>query len=157
MDTQTFQNIILLLSLTPIALLGVIFFLILKIKDLKIKIGDLNTQLNKQQEKQKSFLKFYIGSKALLDNVSLESTDPSTGTKVKFTVDYEVEIVDISETQLKVRALKFTGNDSWSSNPKNMQSIIKFMQDRWVSKKDAQLIMDEAHNRQVKLDELGII
>jgi hypothetical protein len=30
------------------------------------------------------------------------------------------------------------------------------MQDKWISKKDAQLIMDEAHNRQVKLEELGI-
>jgi hypothetical protein len=81
MDTQTFQNIILLLSLTPIALLGVIFFLILKLKDLKIKIGDLNTQLNKQQEKQKSFLKFYIGSKALLNDFGLEHTDSTTNKK----------------------------------------------------------------------------
>ena len=30
------------------------------------------------------------------------------------------------------------------------------MQDKWISKKDAQLIMDESHNRQVKLEELGI-
>jgi hypothetical protein len=156
MDTQTFQNIILLLSLTPIALLGVIFFLILKLKDLKIKIGDLNTQLNKQQEKQKSFLKFYIGSKALLNDFGLEHTDSTTNKKTSFTVDYEVEIVDISETQIKVRAVNFNGNDAWSRDPQHKQGIIAFMQDKWVSKKDAQLIMDEAHNRQVKLEELGI-
>ncbi len=156
MDTQTFQNIILLLSLTPIALLGVIFFLILKVKDLKIEISDLNTQLNKQQEKQKSFLKFYIGSKALLNDFGLEHTDSATGKKTSFTVDYEVEIVDISETQIKVRAVNFNGNDAWSRDPQNKQGIIAFMQDKWVSKKDAQLIMDEAHNRQVKLEELGI-
>jgi hypothetical protein len=156
MDTQTFQNIILLLSLTPIALLGVILFLILKVKNLKIKIGDLNTQLNKQQEKQKSFLKFYIGSKALLNDFGLEHTDSSSGKKTSFTVDYEVEIVDISETQIKVRAVNFNGNDAWSRDPQHKQGIIAFMQDKWVSKKDAQLIMDEAHNRQVKLEELGI-
>lgn len=156
MDTQTFQNIILLLSLTPIALLGVIFFLILKVKDLKIEISDLNTKLNKQQEKQKSFLKFYIGSKALLNDFGLEHTDSATGKKTSFTVDYEVEIVDISETQIKVRAVNFNGNDAWSRDPQHKQGIIAFMQDKWVSKKDAQLIMDEAHNRQVKLEELGI-
>ena len=156
MDTQTFQNIILLLSLTPIALLGVIFFLILKVKDLKIEISDLNTKLNKQHEKQKSFLKFYIGSKALLNDFGLEHTDSATGKKTSFTVDYEVEIVDISETQIKVRAVNFNGNDAWSRDPQHKQGIIAFMQDKWVSKKDAQLIMDEAHNRQVKLEELGI-
>jgi len=156
MDIQTFQNIILLLSLTPIALLGVIFFLILKVKDLKIEISDLNTKLNKQQEKQKSFLKFYIGSKALLNDFGLEHTDSATGKKTSFTVDYEVEIVDISETQIKVRAVNFNGNDAWSRDPQHKQGIIAFMQDKWVSKKDAQLIMDEAHNRQVKLEELGI-
>ncbi len=156
MDTQTFQNVILLLSLTPIALLGVILFLILRVKDLKVKISDLNTQLDKQKEKQKSFLKFYIGSKALLNDFNLSHTDSTTGKKTEFSVDYEVEVVDISETQIKVRATGFNGNDKWSKDPQHRQGIIAFMQDRWVSKKDAQLIMDEAHNRQVKLEELGI-
>jgi len=156
MDTQTFQNIILLLSLTPIALLFIIGYLILKLKDLTLKIDDLNGQLDKQKEKQKSFLKFYVGSKALLNDFGLEHTDSTTGKKTSFTVDYEVEIVDISETQIKVRAVNFNGNDSWSRDPQHKQGIIAFMQDKWVSKKDAQLIMDEAHNRQVKLEELGI-
>ena len=133
-----------------------ISFLIIGSELLQGKISDLNTQLNKQQEKQKSFLKFYIGSKALLNDFGLEHTDSTTGKKTSFTVDYEVEIVDISETQIKVRAINFNGNDAWSRDPQHKQGIIAFMQDKWVSKKDAQLIMDEAHNRQVKLEELGI-
>lgn len=156
MDAQTFQNIIMLISLTPIALLVVIGFLFLKIKDLKSQLKESNDKLYKQKEKEKSFLKFYIGSKALLNDFGLEHTDSTTNKKTSFTVDYEVEIVDISETQIKVRAVNFNGNDAWSRDPQHKQGIIAFMQDKWVSKKDAQLIMDEAHNRQVKLEELGI-
>ena len=156
MDVQTFQNIIILISLTPIALLVVIGFLFLKIKDLKSQLKESNDKLNKQKEKEKSFLKFYIGSKALLNDFGLEHTDSTTNKKTSFTVDYEVEIVDISETQIKVRAVNFNGNDAWSRDPQHKQGIIAFMQDKWISKKDAQLIMDEAHNRQVKLEELGI-
>lgn len=156
MDSQTFQNIIIIVSLTPIALLVVIGFLFSTIKDLKLQLKESNDKLNKQKEKEKSFLKFYIGSKALLNDFGLEHTDSSNGKKTSFTVDYEVEIVDISETQIKVKAVNFNGNDSWSRDPQHRQGIIAFMQDKWVSKKDAQLIMDEAHNRQVKLEELGI-
>lgn len=156
MDAQTFQNIIMLISLTPIALLVVIGFLFLKIKDLKSQLKESNDKLYKQKEKEKSFLKFYIGSKALLNDFGLEHTDSTTNKKTSFTVDYEVEIVDISETQIKVKAVNFNGNDAWSRDPQHKQGIIAFMQDKWVSKKDAQLIMDEAHNRQVKLEELGI-
>lgn len=156
MDVQTFQNIIILISLTPIALLVVIGFLFLKIKDLKSQLKESNDKLYKQKEKEKSFLKFYIGSKALLNDFGLEHTDSTTNKKTSFTVDYEVEIVDISETQIKVKAVNFNGNDAWSRDPQHKQGIIAFMQDKWISKKDAQLIMDEAHNRQVKLEELGI-
>ena len=106
-------------------------------------------------EKEKSFLKFYIGAKALLNDFQLTHT-PSSGKKTEFSVDYEVEVVDISETEIKVKAINFVGNDSFSRDPQNKGGIISFMQDKWVSKKDAQLIMDESHNRQVKLEELGI-
>ena len=155
MDNQTFQNIIIIVSLTPIALLVVIGFLFSTIKNLKSQLKESNDKLNKQKEKEKSFLKFYIGAKALLNDFQLAHTD-SANKKTSFTVDYEVEIVDISETQIKVKAVNFNGNDSWSRDPQHKQGIIAFMQDKWISKKDAQLIMDEAHNRQVKLEELGI-
>jgi len=155
MDSQTFHNIIIIISLTPIALLVIIGFLFFKIKDLKLQLKESNDKFNKQKEKEKSFLKFYIGAKALLNDFQLTHT-PSSGKKTEFSVDYEVEVVDISETEIKVKAINFVGNDSFSRDPQNKGGIISFMQDKWISKKDAQLIMDESHNRQVKLEELGI-
>jgi uncharacterized lipoprotein YehR (DUF1307 family) len=79
-----------------------------------------------------------------------------TDKKIEFTVDYEVEVVDISETEIKVKALNFVGNDSFSRDPQNRQSIISFLQDKWISKNEAQLILDESYSRQSKLEELGL-
>jgi hypothetical protein len=146
------------LSLTPISLLVIAVLLFLKVEDLKSEfkseLKKLTDKLNKQKEKEKSFLKFYIGSKALLNNYGLIHTD--SGKKTEFSVDYEVEVVDISETQIKVKAIDFTGSDNFSRDPQNKPSIISFMQDQWISKERIQLIMDQSHSRQVKLEELGI-
>lgn len=153
MDNQT---LIMTLSITPTILIGVIGILFLKIRNLRKKLNELNKNLNNQKEKEESFLKFYVGSKALLNDYSLTHTDSSTGKKTNFTVDYEVEVVDISETEIKVKAISFVSNDSFSRDPNNQKSIYNFMQNKWISKKEAQLIMDESHNRHVKLEKLGI-
>ena len=76
--------------------------------------------------------------------------------KTNISVDYEVEVVDISENQIKVRAIDFKGNDSLSRDPKMRQGILSFLQDSWVDKSSAELVLDESHNRQIKLEELGI-
>ena len=34
--------------------------------------------------------------------------------------------------------------------------ILGFLQDRWVDKNQAEIVLDESHNRHVKLEELGI-
>jgi len=156
MDSQTLLNLVIILSLTPLALIIVIAFMYSKIKSQVITIADLRIKMSQNEDKEKEFMKFHIGSKALLNNYGLTHTDSKTGTKTSFSVDYEVEIVDISEEQLKVKALSFSANDSWSRDPNHRQGIINFMQDRWVSKKDAQLILDESYNRQVKLEQLGL-
>lgn len=155
MDTQTLVNIIVILSLTPIFLMVVISFLFTKIKDLKSKISELENELSKKSEEQKEFVKFYIGSKVLVNDFSLSHTDPS-GKKTSFTVDYEAEVIDISETEVKLNAISFIGNDSFSRDPQNKIGINQFMQNRWISKELVQLILDESHNRQVKLNKLGI-
>jgi hypothetical protein len=36
------------------------------------------------------------------------------------------------------------------------QAILGFLQDTWVDKSVAELVLDESHNRQIKLEELGI-
>jgi hypothetical protein len=152
------DNILILLivmSLTPVILLFVIYGMFIRIKKLTNEVSELNSKISQQNQKQKSLLKFYIGSKALLNDYSLMYGN-KTDKKIEFTVDYEVEVVDISETEIKVKALNFVGNDSFSRDPQNRQSIISFLQDKWISKNEAQLILDESYSRQSKLEELGL-
>ena len=147
-------NIVILLivmSLTPVILLFIIYGMFINIKKLTSEVSELKNKISQQNQKQKSLLKFYIGSKALLNDYSLIADK-----KTEFTVDYEVEVVDISETEIKVKALNFVGNDSFSRDPQNRQSIISFLQDKWISKNEAQLILDESYSRQSKLEELGL-
>lgn len=156
MDNQTFQNIILLLSLTPLALLAVIAFLFLDRKRMKLQISELNEKVKSEKNSKKNLVKFYIGAKALLNDYRLTHTSTLNDKKTNISVDYEVEIVDISETQIKVRAIDFKGNDSFSRDPKMRKGILSFLQDTWVDKSAAELVLDESHNRQIKLEELGI-
>jgi hypothetical protein len=155
MDLQSLKSIIIILALTPLFLSFVICFSFLRIKKLKDTIKQLKSELNKQNQKQQEFVKFYVGAKVLISDCSLSHTD-SAGKKTSFSVDYECEVIDVSETEIKITALNFIGNDTFSRDPQNKSGIIAFMQNRWVSKKEAQLIMDESHKRQVKLDKLGI-
>lgn len=157
MDNHTFQNIILLLSLTPLALLVVIVFLFLDRKKMKLQISELNEKVKSEKNSKKNLVKFYIGAKALINDYGMTHTNSlNNNIKTNTSVDYEVEIVDISETQIKVRAIDFKGNDSFSRDPKMRQAILRFLQDTWVDKSTAELVLDESHNRQIKLEELGI-
>lgn len=156
MDNQTFQNIILLLSLTPLALLVVIFLLFVDMKRMKLQISELNEKLKSEKNSKKNLVKFYIGAKALLNDYGLTHTSTLNDKKTNISIDYEVEIVDVSENQIKVRAIDFKGNDSFSRDPKMRQAILGFLQDTWIDKSFAELVLDESHNRQIKLEELGI-
>ena len=156
MDNHTFQNIILLLSLTPLALLVVIVFLFVDMKRMKLQISELNEKVKSEKNSKKNLVKFYIGAKALLNDYGLTHTSTLNDKKTNISIDYEVEIVDVSENQIKVRAIDFKGNDSFSRDPKMRQAILGFLQDTWIDKSFAELVLDESHNRQIKLEELGI-
>ena len=60
MDNHTFQNIILLLSLTPLALLVVIVFLFIDRKKMKLQISELNERVKSEKNSKKNLVKFYI-------------------------------------------------------------------------------------------------
>jgi hypothetical protein len=135
MDNHTFQNIILLLSLTPLALLAVIVFLFIDRKKMKLQISELNEKVKLEKNSKKNLVKFYIGAKALLNDYGLVHTNSlNNNVKTNISIDYEVEIVDVSETQIKVRAIDFKGNDSFSRDPKMRQAILRFLQDIGIPK-----------------------
>ena len=66
------------------------------------------------------------------------------------------EVLDTSKDKVKVRAVDFTSTDGIARDPKKKQGIIDFMKDKWVSKKEIQLVVDDSIKRDIKLRKLGI-
>lgn len=100
---------------------------------MKLQISELNEKVKSEKNSKKNLVKFYIGAKALINDYGMTHTNSlNNNIKTNTSVDYEVEVVDISENQIKVRAIDFKGNDSFSRDPKMRQAILRFLQDTWV-------------------------
>ena len=137
--------IILIMAITPLIL---IFY----ISRLKIEIKELKDSLKKHEKSKNDLMKFYIGARALLPKYGLTHKSSNTD----FYIDYEVEVIDTSETQVKVNAIDFQSHDKFANDPVNKQAILSFLKNKWVDKKDLQIIIDDSHKRHLKLEELGI-
>lgn len=144
--------IILIMAMTPLILIFYISRLKTEIKELKGSLKDLNTKVKKYEKSKSDLMKFYIGARALFPKYGLTHRSSNTD----FRVDYEVEVIDTSETQVKVNAIDFQSHDKFANDPANKQAILSFLQNRWVDKKDLQIIIDESHKRHLKLEQLGI-
>jgi len=155
MDIQTYKNIIVILSLTPIALLVVIFFLFLDRRKITLEIIELNNKIKSEKESKLNLTKFYIGAKAILKKYQMVYS-PGNSIKKEFSVDFEVEVIDVSENQIKVKVIDFRGNDAFSRDIKNKPGIIAYLNNRWLDKDLAEIVLDNSHNRNLKLEELGI-
>ena len=140
--------VILILSI----LLSVTFVVIGKsykrIEDLNKEVIKLKSDVKKVEE----VIQIEPGDKALLPDYYLTSKTDN----VNFCVDFEVEILEVSIDQVKVKAVDYTSLDTYPNDSKNKQSIINFLQNHWVPKKDIQLIVDDQMRREKKLKQLGI-
>jgi hypothetical protein len=136
-----------------------------------IFIGKLYSKIEKIQDENKELKSVVDANKALLDKtlkdaeeiVSIDPGDrailPDYGlkqvdTNESFEVTYEVEIVEVAMDKVKVKAIGFTSNDRFAKDPKNKSSIINFLQDKWVKKKDIELIIDDSMRRDRKLQQI---
>jgi hypothetical protein len=144
--------IILIMAITPLILIFYIYRLHTEIKELKDSLKIANGKVKKHEKSKNDLMKFYIGSRALFAKYPLVHISSNTN----FTVDYEVEVIDLSETQVKVNAIDYQSDDKFANDPSNKQAILSFLKNKWVDKKDLQIIIDESHKRHLKLEELGI-
>ena len=146
-----------IMSLTLLVCVGYIIKLHGKISELisskktdEANIAHLKSKLEKAKEESETPIE--PGDSAILPEFGLTSKTDSQS----FTVDYEVDIVEVSEDRVKVRATGYTSHDSYAKDPANRQSIIAFMQDHWVKKSEIELVMDEKKRRSIKLNQIGI-
>lgn len=146
-----------LIILSSIVLLSMIFLAILfsknmDLRDSNIKMKNSLAKLNGKKLEQNSKL---IGMKALRPDYGLvyyhdDKEDDS------FKVTYEFEILEVGEKNVRVKSLDFTSNDKIANEKSNRKGILDFLDGKWISLNELDIISDEASRRNSKLEQLGI-
>lgn len=146
---------IIMLVLAVITLLSIVFAIILftKVLDLNERLNKANKDLLKIKEDTKELVDIEEGDTAIVSNYGLSTKGDKP---VSFTVTYEVEILEVSVDSVKVKAIDYKSHDSYAKDPANRQSIINFMKDEWLKKRDVEMVMDDKKRRSLKLKQLGI-
>jgi hypothetical protein len=117
---------------------------------LQIEMSNMKLTVDKVNQAQEELISIDTGDRAILPDYGLQQTD----TKESFSVTYEVEITEVSMDRVKVKAIDYTSSDKFARDPKNKQAIILFLQDKWVNKKDIELIVDDSMRRDRKLQQI---
>ncbi len=144
------MNLTLLLILTiSIALLSFTNSKLLsENRNLREKIGKMDSDLSKFKSDKEEITSIDPGDRAIIPDYGLRN---DTG---PFSVTYEVEIVEVSLDRVKVKAIDFTSTDKEGKDPKNKTGIINFMQDKWIPKKNIELVIHDSIRRDIKLKKL---
>ena len=141
-----------LIVLSFAVLISLIFIgkLYSKNTNLQKELSNMKLEVEKAKKSQEELVSIDPGDRAILPDYGLKQVD----TNESFEVTYEVEIVEVSMDKVKVKAVGFTSNDRFAKDPKNKSSIINFLQDKWVKKKDIELIVDDSMRRDRKLQQI---
>ena len=138
------------LSFSVLVSLVFIGFLYFKNVDLQKKMTGLKLEVKKTKKAQEDLVSIDPGDRALLPEYGLKTID----TNESFHVTYEIEITEVSIDKVKVNAVDYTSNDKFAKDPNNRSSIINFLQNKWVSKKEIELIVDDQMRRDRKLQQI---
>ena len=141
-----------LIILSIALLLNIIFVLRLYTinSELKSENDKLKSEVDKSKKDKEELISIDPGDRAIIPNYGMMQID----TKETFKVTYEVEIVEVSIDKVKVKAIDFTSTDKFGKDPKHKSAIIDFMKDKWIAKKDIELIVDDSMRRDAKLQEI---
>lgn len=117
------------------------------ISDLESKNSSLLSRIKSMNEKGS----LIPGDKAVMFDYPLTAKKE----RISFKVTYEVEIVEVTEKNVKVKALDYTSDDDFAKDISNKAGIIAFMQDRWVSISSIELIINKtSEKRNSKIDSI---
>lgn len=117
---------------------------------------------NVQKEKQKveqfkeDLVSINIGDRVIYPDYGLVY-DKGGDEEYHFNVTYELIVNDVTKDKVKVTAVDFTTTDNKINGDAGKRNgIIDYMKDKWLDKSRVQLIIDESHKRNLKLEKLGI-
>ena len=117
---------------------------------LQKEMTNMKSEVERANKAQEDLVSIDPGDRAILPDYGLQQVD----TKENFHVTYEIEILEVSMDKVKVKAIDYTSNDKFAKDPKNKPSIINFLQSKWVSKKEIELIVDDSMRRDRKLQQI---
>ena len=86
------------------------------------------------------------------DKVVIKQSLANKKSNHTFEVLYECNVLESTESKLKLSAYDFKSEDDWAN--KNKKNVIDFFQDRWESRSHCEMIMDQQHLRDTKLNDL---
>ncbi len=133
--------------LVSLIFIGVLYF---KNIDLQKEMTSLRLEVKKTKKSQEDLVSIDPGDRAILPEYGLKQID----TNESFHVTYEIEITEVSIDKVKVNAVDYTSNDKFARDPNNRSSIINFLQNKWISKKEIELIVDDQMRRDRKLQQI---
>jgi hypothetical protein len=133
--------------LVSLIFIGVLYF---KNIDLQKEMTSLKLEVKKTKKSQEDLVSIDTGDRAILPEYGLKQID----TNESFHVTYEIEITEVSIDKVKVNAVDYTSNDKFARDPNNRSSIINFLQNKWISKKEIELIVDDQMRRDRKLQQI---
>ena len=117
---------------------------------LQKEMANMKLEVEKTKKVQEDLVSIDLGDRALLPEYGLKTLD----TNESFHVTYEIEITEVSIDKVKVNAIDYTSNDKFAKDPNNRSSIINFLQNKWISKKEIELIVDDQMRRDRKLQQI---
>lgn len=116
------------------------------------KLLDKNNQLGSKVKEVESEFKVQVGSRGVIPNFPLVNNT----TNHSYKVDYEIEVLEVGKTMLKVKSNGFTSNDKYASDPVNKQSILNVLNvnNPWVKIDEIEILVDDTMRRNDKLEQL---
>jgi hypothetical protein len=125
-------------------------------KNLSIENRKIKKEKQKVEKFKEDLISINIGDRIIYPNYSL-IYDKGGDNEHTFDVTYELIVTDVTRDKVKVNAIDFTTTDNKINNDTSKkQGIINFIMDKWVDKSRVELIIDESHKRNLKLEKLGI-
>ena len=136
------------------------FLLYFKCEDIREEKDKISKEKDKAEYFKKNLISIEPGHRVIYPDYGLSWTDTDKdGNKMKpesFKVTYELEVLEVTEYRIKVKAVDFTSMDQIGRDASKKSGIIQFMKDKWVNKNEVQLIVDDSVRRDLKLKQLGI-
>lgn len=77
-----------------------------------------------------------------------------TDQEERFEVTFELEVLEISDKKLKVKAIDYQTTNKKALDPTSKSGVLGIIDGQWVSKSEVELLVNDRVLRDIKIDEI---